>query len=135
MVIVCRNSPASAGTRPTASKCGPVDGGLHTWRGRGVVVLTPMGRLGIAHVARLRETIAARELGVLVVDLVQVDSSDTDAVAALLRTLAGARRSGWQVVVANPTPDVEIALRPLSILVVDTTEGSPVGLPEQRDRG
>lgn len=127
---------------PYAGRCaaeprrnsGGVEGGPETWRGRGVVVLTPRGRLTVAHAARLHDAVAAREIGVLVVDLVQADGSDTDAVASLLRTLAGARRAGWTVVVANPTPDVEIALRPLSIVTVDTTDGAPVDLPEQRDR-
>jgi anti-anti-sigma regulatory factor len=109
-----------------------VHGGMDTWRGRGVVVLTPAGRLGPAHVAGCRDAVDRRSPAVLVVDLVQTDTADTDAVAALLRTLADARRRGWRVVVANPTPDVEIALRPLSIPVVDTTEGSPVDLPGQR---
>ena len=122
----------AAGLHPICVECGDVHGGLQPWRGHRVVVLTPTGKLRASEAARVGEAAAHAPPGVLVVDLLRADTSDTDAVAALLRALAGARRGGWEVLVANAAADVEIALRPVSIPVVDTTERSAADIPGQR---
>ncbi len=107
---------------------------MRTWRGRRVVVLTPSGKLRRKTAAYVSETAHHVLPGVLVVDLLRSDARDTDAVAALLRALAAARRTGWCVLVANAAPDVEVALRPLSIRVVDTAEGPGVDRLGHRPR-
>ncbi len=109
-------------------------GGSETWRGNRAVVITPTGKLGRAHAAGVSETAAHAPPGLLVVDLLRVDTEDTDAVAALLRALAGARRAGWEVLVANATADVAIAVRPLSIGVVDTTGDVRTGVRARSGR-
>ncbi len=110
-------------------------GGPETWRGQRVVVLTMRGKLGAPDATRVGETAAHAPPGVLVVDLLGADTGDTDAVAALLRALAVARRGGWEVVVTNAGPDVAVALRPLSIRVIDTAERSWTPIPEQHPPG